>query len=167
MLLFYRRLACPYDGVRRAAGDQGFYLRNGRRLVSCGYRSGKKRCFCPVAGAAACRTAPDLFDVHAALLARAGADLQGPGAEISRIGEGYYHLRVFGLPAFAGRGYFDILGGRGAGGRGPTPARGTLPGGGPAVQLPLCARLSGAAGDPGRDQAGSGYRRAEDEQELP
>ena len=75
-----------------------------------------------VAGARARRTAPAAVDDHAAGLAGARAELQGPAGGAQ--GKGSRHLRLPRLPAAADRGHPAVPPGLRAGGRGPGGARG-------------------------------------------
>ena len=115
------RLARADDALLGVRDDRGQHLGHGDRLAGRRRRSVAGDALHPVARAGARRALPAAVDGHAARLARARADLQGPAGEAQRPRP--RDLRLPRLSAAAGRRHPDLPRHHGAGGRGPGPAR--------------------------------------------
>ena len=138
LLLLRRRLARADHALRRARGDGALCLRHGDRLARRRPGPGQGHDLHPEPPARARRAVHAAGDGHAAGLARARADLQGPDrqAQGPRPGD----LRLSRLPAAAGRRHPDLQGHLRAGGRGPGLARRTDARGGAPLQPPVRPR---------------------------
>ena len=123
-----------------------------RGLARRGHRPGEGHALRAVARAAARGADAPHVVLHAAVVARARADLQGRGRAARRARPRPHHLRLPRLPAHAGGRHPHLPGHARAGGRGPGLARGAHARDRPALQPPLRPRegLRGEGG--GRDQ---------------
>ena len=74
----WHALTTHYEDTRSSSRKR---LGHGHRLAGRRRRSGARDAVHPVARARACRAAPAAVDDHAARLARARADVQGPAGE--------------------------------------------------------------------------------------
>ena len=119
--------------------------------LAAGLNPGRGDAVHPVARARARRAAPAAVDDHAARLARARAELQGPAGAAQ--GEGPRHLRLPRLSAAAERRHPGVPRRLRAGGRGPGGARGADARDGAALQSPVRPRagLRGEGGS-GREE---------------
>jgi hypothetical protein len=117
LLLLRGRLACADDALRGSVGHRAERARNADRMAGGGHQPGGRDDFRAVGCAGACRVALAAVDDHAAWLAGARADLQGPAGEAQGTRPG--HLRLSRLSAAAERGHPDVSGGPCAGRRGP------------------------------------------------
>ncbi len=121
VLLLRRRLARADDALRRARHHREERLRHGDRLARRRHRPRQRDHLHPEPPARARRAVHAAGDGHAARLARARADLQGPDGEAQ--GPRPRDLRLPRLPAAAGGRHPDLQGRLRAGGRGPVVAR--------------------------------------------
>ena len=101
LLFLHCRLPRPHDRVRRHPASRGLRVADGRRLAGRGPEPGGLHDVHPVPRTRARGAAPDALDDHAARLARARTDVQGPAGTAQGKGPG--HLRVPGLSAAAER----------------------------------------------------------------
>jgi hypothetical protein len=118
----------------------------------------------PVAGARTRRAPPAALDAHAARLAGAGADLQGPAAAAREQGPG--DLRLPRLPGAADGGHHHLPRRLRAGGGGPDEPPRAVARDRPPLQRLLRRRLPRAAAAVHLEPQGAGDRRPQDVEEL-
>ena len=103
VLFLRRRLARVDHRLRRHQAAPEIHPRDAHRLARGGAEPRRRDAVHAVAGARTRRTAPAAVDDHAARLARARAELQGPAGRAQ--GKGSRDLRLPRLPAAAERGH--------------------------------------------------------------
>ena len=110
------------------------------RLAERGALPRKECSVCPIEDQGTCRAAPAPVHDHPASLAGARSHLQGSAAGARRPRP--FDLRFFRVPPPADRGHHHVQSPQGSRGDRPGPPRGTLPRGGPPVQLISTERCS-------------------------
>ncbi len=155
-----RRLALAHHRLRRPGRRARERARGRDRLAGGGARPGALDAVHPEPRAAARRAAPAALDDRARAVARARADVQGAAAE--PLGEGPLDLRLPRLPAAADGRHRRLQGRRGAGRRGPGPARRDRARDRAPLQQPLRRGVPRAADAADRGEAHPRHRRPED-----